>query len=88
MREFRCSCRDVKTGYEMILEDCSYNNACQWLDDKLKEKGSYYDIIRCEYNTDTNLTEIWTGHLEEDTMNIFYGRKFYYDEERGYLLGE
>ena len=29
------SCKDNKTGMEIIASDCSYNNACSFLESKL-----------------------------------------------------
>ena len=74
MREFKTFTKDSKTGYEMILSECSYNMAMDWLENKIKELG-HTPNIECKKEGD--LMVITTS-----------GRTFFYDEERGYLLGE
>ena len=73
---------DNKTGKELILSGCSYNFACSWLEDELDRAGYH----------------VWTAVVEDpDDMVVIYtrdnktgkeGRRYMYDEERGYLLGE
>lgn len=86
MKEFRCRCVDDKTGYEMVLSEVSYNMACDWLDRCIREEGS--EIARIEFNTDNGLYEIFTETYMEVTHEYIPNRKFYYDEKRGYLMGE
>lgn len=94
MRVFKTSTKDSKTGYEMILSECSYNMACNWLQLVL-EKSDYSISGTSPYSKGliaifTERTSIDTGDLEDDDMPIgmYSGRTYFYDEERGYLLGE
>ena len=70
MKVFTTSCKDEKTGLEMILSDCSYNFACSFLSGK-------------------NLGKLISASCESIgiTKIEFEKRTFYYDENRGYLLG-
>lgn len=94
MRRFNSSCIDSKTGYEMILSECSYNMACDWLSRELNKEDM--EILSVEIDSD-GLANIFTGRTLSEPMQLsgraYYcaevsGRTFYYDEERGYLLGE
>lgn len=83
MRKFKTATKDSKAGYEMILSECSYNMAMYWLE---RELDKYNVVIRYTEKTNypCNLTIIGT-----ETKNVgAIMRTFYYDEERGYLLGE
>ena len=84
MTEFTASCIDNITGKEMILSDCSYNAAYEWLREKLKKKG--LRICGIGHNHETGITELYTGDPNAISLNL--GRKFFYDETRGLLLGE
>lgn len=86
MRKFMVECKDDKTGYSMVLSECTYNMACDWLERTLKKYG--VEICRTEYNIKTNLGEIWTAKWSDRINNYEPCRKYFYDEERGYLLGE
>lgn len=79
MKVFTTLCKDDKTGFQMILSECSYNMAMDWLDKKLKKTNMWIEQTRVR----DGLTEI----LITD-KHLLRGRTFYYDEERGYLLGE
>lgn len=81
MKLFQTECKDSKTGLSMVLSEVSYNMACDWLERVLKKYGRV--IWKVENYEGDGLTHIWTG---ECYGNL--GRMFYYDEERGYLLGE
>lgn len=70
---------DSVTGLEIVLSECSYNMAVEWLSNEMKQHGHIIWKARIE----DGLTAIYTG---EFTGNL--NRKFFYDEERGYLLGE
>ena len=85
MRVFTTLCKDDKTGYQMILSECSYNMACDWLDKKCKKVGA--EICRTEHNIKTNLDELWVAKWSDRINNYEPCRKYFYDEERGYLLG-
>ena len=78
MRKFVTSCKDSKTGYEMILSECSYNMAMDWLEKEMNKYGLSISHIE----TTKEYTKIYT----EDDKSV-PGRTFVYDEERGYLLG-
>ena len=82
MRVFKTYCKDDKTGYEMILSEVSYNMACDWLSRTLAKVG--YEITRTEQHIKSGLMYIWSNNVVSDAQ----GRMYYYDEERGYLLGE
>ena len=84
MRVFQTECKDDKTRYSMVLSECSYNMAMDWLSRELKKYGS--EITRTEKHTN-GLMYIWTGKYFNPT-DYEFGRMFFYDEERGYLLGE
>jgi hypothetical protein len=86
MREIRISCKDDKTGYQVLLTETSYNFACDWLDKVVKEAGR--EICRCFHNDETGLTEIWTAEWSDKICNYKPTRHYFYDESRGYLLGE
>lgn len=72
MRQFKTLCKDTKTGLEMILSEVSFNKAADFLSRKF-EVGEFIGIAK---QTD-GLVKLF-----------FKNRNFYYDEERGYLLGE
>lgn len=69
------STKDEKTGYELILSDCSYNMAMYWLEAAIKKLG-HIPNIECHKEC--------SGIMKIETS----GRTFFYDEDRGYLLGE
>lgn len=81
MRTFQTECKDDKTGYSMVLSECSYNQACDWLSREVAKCG--YEITRTELHI-SGLMYIWINNVVSGAQ----GRMFYYDEERGYLLGE
>lgn len=93
MRKFTTYCKDEKTGYEMVLSECSMNMALDWLFDEMLKHNR--DIYRTEYNFRTHLLQIWTGeshpgnnYLGQFEVHWTHQRMFFYDEERGYLLGD
>lgn len=86
MKVFTIECKDTKTGLSMVLSECTYNMACDWLDRKLKNYG--VEICKCVHNNKTNFDEIWTARFDDELNNYVPCRKYFYDEERGYLLGE
>lgn len=73
------STKDNITGYELLLSECSYNMAMEWLERDCKKH-----CIR-PYKTDRvgNLIVVYTT---DNYLND--SRRFYYDEDRGYLMGE
>ena len=85
------ACKDHVTGYEMILSECSYNQACDWLSRELAKHGC--EIWRTEQRISDNLYVIFTAVAvcpldSAGSMFMKDDRTFYYDETRGYLLGE
>ena len=72
MREIRIVCRDEITHGIMVLSECSYNFACDYLD----RKGFECETTRSVGN---NRTEI-IGKLDGKA------KTFLYDEDRGYLI--
>lgn len=85
MKVFTIECKDNKTYYSMVLSDVSYNNAMKWLHDNLWKYG--VEICR-EFKNDKGMMEIWTAKWDDSICNYKSTRRFFYDEERGYLLGE
>ena len=83
MRVFQTEAKDTKTGLSMVLSECSYNMAMDWLSRELKR-----------YNV--TIVAIGSMHIPYELKTIItqtietgaYMRTFYYDEERGVLLGE
>lgn len=68
---FNTVCIDSKTRMQMVLSECSYNMACDWLE----QQGF------TEYETFENVgNEIWLTFSKPKEIT------FVYDEERGYLL--
>ena len=80
MRVFNTLCKDDKTGYQMILSECSYNMAMDWLERKCIDSGCTFRIVQ-DYVHDLSAIVV-----DDSKGNI--ARIFYYDEDRGYLLGE
>lgn len=74
---------DSKTGYDMLVSEVSYNEACCWLNGILEMSGYEVRSIS-EISKPVKLTVIKTCAIKNGAI----GREFYYDEERGYLLGE
>lgn len=72
MKIFNSMCKDKITGMEMIAEECSFNMACLLLENKMRNAK----YLGCESMGVTT------------TKIKFNTRNFYYDEERGVLLGE
>ena len=68
------STKDNITGYELLLSECSYNMAMKWLENEINKLGHISNI---ECKKEGYLIVIETS-----------GRTFFYDEDRGYLLGE
>ena len=81
MRVFKTETKDSKTGYSMVLSEVSYNMACDWLSKELAKFG--YEITRTEKHVN-GLMYIWSTNVRSGKL----ARMYYYDEERGYLLGE
>ena len=81
MRKFQTECKDDKTRYSMVLSECSYNEACDWLSRELAKFG--YEITRTEKHIN-GLMYIWSTNVRSGKQ----ARMYFYDEERGYLLGE
>lgn len=78
MRKFMVECTDTKTGLSMVLSECSYNVACDFLERELRKY--HKDILDCRVSRE--------GKTKGMTRIRTTSRTFYYDEERGYLLGE
>ena len=72
MREFRTLCRDKVTNGTLILSETTFNSACYWLE----RKGFECETVR---TYSSGLTEI-IGTLNGEP------KKFFYDENRGYLI--
>ena len=66
----KCSCKDSVTGMEVIILECSFNEACSFLETQPLGK-----FLGCKAFGNT-------------TKIQFEKRNFYYDEERGVLLGK
>lgn len=73
MRAFACSCIDQETGLEMVVRECSYNMACDWL-----SRNGFTEPAK------TSVTD--GGRYITVTFTAPAARTFVYDEHRGYLL--
>ena len=83
MRKFVTTCIDEKTGYTMVLSEVSFNQAMDWL----QREAEKYDKEVYRHEVDLNgLNHFWAGHFNEQTMDYDHVVKFYYDEDRGYLM--
>ena len=81
MKEFKVCCRDSITGFKMILSECSYNMAM----DYLTRNGIV--ILSCKNSTIyNNITVVKTGIWSHILGDFKPNRTFYYDEARRYLL--
>lgn len=89
MRVFTTLCKDEKTGYQMVLSECSYNMAMDWLERKVKKElidpGFHHYISS---HNGIKLIKIVVDSWHEGVQKYVENRIFYYDEDRGYLMGE
>ena len=74
------------TGYSMVLSECSYNMACDWLERTLAKYG--VDIYDCKVDSKTGFTILRSGKYSHILGDFKPCRKYFYDESRGVLLGE
>lgn len=88
MRVFNTYCKDEKTGYEMMLSECSFNQAMNWLEIELLKENNEIIGVSCKGDVYTIHTAPIADELSEEEQRGLLGRDFFYDEERGYLLGE
>ena len=72
---------DNITGKELLISGASYNLAMHWLDKQLKNAG--FEVTSATYQDNIAMFVIKTY----DNNNDEEGRTYWYDEERGYLLG-
>ena len=86
MKVFTTECKDTATGYAMVLADCSYNFACDWLERTLAKYN--VDIYDCKKDSKTGFTVLKSGQYSPILGEYIPCRKYYYDETRGCLLGE
>lgn len=95
MRHFTLECKDNQTKLSMVLSECSYNMAMDWLQREAEKNGS--EIFRVVKVTKgwfpLTMVEVGIPHRGMDYTgqpNVWYGlcRKFYYDEDRGLLLAD
>ena len=86
MKVFTMECKDSVTGYAMVLSECSYNMACDWLERTLKKYG--VDIYDCKIDSKTGFTVLKSGQYSHILGDFKPCRKYFYDEVRGFLLGE
>lgn len=73
MIKFTASCIDNITKAEMVLSECSFNQACAFLE------GENMDNHFGKYKG----TEVGSSHV---CKLVFEKATFLYDEERGYLM--
>ena len=73
MRIFNVTVKDSQSDLYILAKDCSYNQACSYLEEQNKDNrfGKYVQALPASKDV-TKLT--------------FEKRVFYYDENRGYLL--
>ena len=95
MRHFTSECKDKLTGLSILLSECSYNMAMDWLDREIKKEN-------CEVLRVIKVHKGWCPLMMIETgipcygkdiyggTNVYYAgcRKFYYDEDRGLLLAD
>ena len=74
MRRFTTACIDNVTKMEMVLSECSFNEACMFLEKENKD-NRFGNFVSAK------------GKLTK-TEIIYEKANFLYDEERGYLLRE
>lgn len=82
MRVFTTLCKDAITGFQMILSECSYNMAMDWLEHKCIKNGCEFSTVQ-QYYVKGRMLPAVTVYNKDRTIRVFV-----YDEERGYLLGE
>lgn len=80
MKKYVVSVKDSLTGMEILLDMCSYNEACFYLN----QHG--FNWATAETKVDTRKNRVLIYNLDEDD-NIT-GRLFVYDDNRGLLLGD
>ena len=74
MKKFDVACRDTETDYEMVLSECSYNQACMYLQ-------------RTYHPTDVKVeTDFVHNRKYLILQGVGLGLEFCYDESRGYLM--
>lgn len=73
MRRFTSLCTDSITGCEMILSDCSFNQACMFLE-RHRENNTFGEYKGCECAS------------RYVTKLIFEKANFLYDDERNLLM--
>ena len=83
MRVFTTECKDSITGYAMVLSECSYNMACDWLERTLAKYG--VEICGMYLNKEKQVVELYSSYIGNNSKLC---RTYYYDEIRGVLLGE
>ena len=93
MRKFTTLTVDSYTGYNIVLSECSYNMAMDWLNKEIqKSDAKIFRIFKVVKGIKPLMRiEVGVPHYGKDIMggtNVYYGlcRNFYYDEDRGYLL--
>lgn len=74
MRIFTVACRDIETDYEMVLSECSYNQACMYL------QQTYHPM---DIKTETDFVH---NRIYLILQGVGLGLEFCYDENRGYLM--
>ena len=73
MREFKTMTKDTETGMQMVLSECSYNMAMDYI---MRKGFTYYDYFEP------------SGRFTTLEFSRPTKRTFVYDEERGYLLAD
>lgn len=72
MKRFTSVCIDKKTKYEMILSECSFNMACDYLINLFHPEENEF-LVRTDYKKELHFITI-------------QNKEFAYDEIRGYLM--
>lgn len=73
MRRFTTTCIDSITKAEMILSECSFNQACMFLE--IENRDNRFGKYKGTECGSKNVTKL-----------VFEKALFLYDEERGYLM--
>ena len=87
MRQFKTSCKDSKTGHEMVLSECSFNMAVDWLEREVMQKYGM-EVVSTTGTRGSGIQMLCLGRWNE-TENYYEDTiAYYYDEDRGYLMKE
>ena len=79
---------DNLTRWEIILSECGYNEAMMWLENTLSKHKVAISGTATHQRKINDTWHKFTAIVTEFQKNGKFVRTFYWDENRGYLLGE